>query len=72
MSKNYNLGSKSDMRRFQRDLEKSIKSETISSLHKQKYDVTCPHCGHSVKIPTGKSLCPFCHKEIDLTLDINL
>lgn len=52
-------------------LEKSIKKQATSALNKRTYDVTCPHCKSKVNVPTGKSICPICRKEIDLTLDIN-
>jgi len=71
MGKSYNLGNSSDMRRFEKDLKKEIQDKTVEELHSRKYDVTCPSCGASVSVPTGKSRCPRCHEEIDLKLDIN-
>lgn len=55
----------------QRKFERAIKEQATSALNKQKYDVTCPHCAQKIKVTTGKSVCPYCHKEIDLTLDIS-
>lgn len=52
-------------------LEKSIKQQSVQALNNRKYDVTCPHCGAKVKVPTGKSSCPRCHNQIDLSLDVS-
>ena len=70
LGKNYNLGSSSDMRRFQRDLEKEIMGKTKQTIMGRKYDVTCPHCHSKVNVLPGKSRCPRCGNEIDLQLDI--
>lgn len=70
MGKNYNLSSKSDMKKFQKDLEKTIMKKATSALMKKQYNVSCPHCQSEVKVPVGKSSCPVCHKPIDLELDI--
>lgn len=70
MSKNYNLGSKSDMRKFTNDLERAVKEKSVQALHARKYDVDCPHCNGKVKVAPGKSNCPLCSKEIDLELNI--
>ena len=71
MSKPYDLSKSSDMRRFQADMEKSIKGETNRVLMGRTYDVTCPHCGRPIKAKPGKGTCPFCKGEIDLNLDIH-
>lgn len=70
MPKGYDLSKKSDMRKFEQNFQKTVKSEAAKSLKNQKFDVTCPHCQASVKVPAGKSKCPKCGKEIDLELDI--
>lgn len=70
MGRKYNLGSSSDMRRFQRDLEKEIIGKTKQTIMNQTYDVTCPHCQSRISVPPGKSCCPRCGQEVDLNLDI--
>lgn len=70
MAKKYNINSKSDMRRFQKDLEKIVKDEAVSTVMKEKYEVTCPHCQANIKVPVGKSSCPNCRNPIDLKLNI--
>lgn len=69
MSKKYNLNSKSDMRKFQRDLEKTVMHKAKSAIMKKQFDVTCPHCQSKVNIPAGKSLCPSCRKQIDFKIN---
>lgn len=55
-----------------RKLKQAVEQQATSTLNNRKYDVTCPHCKHKVKVPAGKSLCPHCHQEVDLKLNINL
>lgn len=72
MKNSYNLSSKSDMKRFAKDLEQRVKDVAIEEAMGRMYDVNCPACGASVKIPTGKSRCPACGEEIDLQLNIEI
>ncbi len=60
---NYKLNSKSDMRRFAKDLEKAI----MKDIQSQKFDFTCPHCNHKIKVKTGKNKCQYCHNFINIT-----
>ena len=70
ISNNYNFGSKSDMNRFTKNLEKSAHNIARQSIMSGKYDVKCPHCKQSIKVSPEKSFCPFCRKEKDLKLHI--
>lgn len=70
MSKKYNLGSNSDMRRFMKDLEKQIYSNAEQQIYSQTYAVDCPHCHNKVSVKPGSSLCPFCRNQIKLNLNI--
>lgn len=72
MKNTYKLSNKSDMKQFSKDLEQRIKNAAIKKAMSRMYDVTCPSCGASVKVPTGKSCCPKCGEEIDLQLDIKI
>lgn len=72
MKNTYKLSNKSDMKQFSKDLEQRIKNAAIKEAMSRMYDVTCPSCGASVKVPTGKSCCPKCGEEIDLQLDIKI
>lgn len=71
MSKKYNLGSNSDMRKFQKDLKSGILQKAEQSLHQRQYEVDCPHCNAKIMAYPGKQPCPNCSKEIDLDLNIN-
>lgn len=71
LSKKYDLFSKSDMRKFQKDLEKTVMNEAKSAALKGKYDITCPHCEKDIVVRVGKNLCPHCQNEIDFKLDIH-
>lgn len=71
MSKSYDLSKKSDMRKFQSDLESQVIDAAKQTAMGEKYDVECPHCGQPVTVPVGKSRCPKCKNIIDLTLDFN-
>lgn len=47
MTKKYKIGSKSDMRRFERDLQKSLERSVASQVNNLSIDVKCPKCGHT-------------------------
>lgn len=70
MTKKYDLLNKSDMRKFQNDLEKTVMNEAKSAALKGKYDTTCPHCKKDIVVRVGKNSCPYCHNEIDFKLDV--
>lgn len=71
MSKEYNLGSKSDMRRFERDLNKSVQNVAVNALQSRAITVTCPRCKRKFSAHSGTNTCPFCRQTVDLQLDIN-
>lgn len=71
MVKKYDLGKSSDMRKFSRDLDRDIKEQAKKSMLSQKHEIECPHCQEEVSVPTGKSLCPSCGEEINLTLNFD-
>lgn len=70
MSKNYNLSSSSDMRRFKADLEKQVLDKARGAVTKKTYQVICPACKTVIQTTPGKHICPRCGKEIDLKLNI--
>ncbi len=71
MTKKYDISKKSDMRKFGRDLEKSILGAARQSIEKGTYTVNCPHCHKSFKAKSGRNTCPHCRKTVDLQLNIN-
>lgn len=58
MAKKYNLFSKSDMNRFSRDLEKTMRSNIEQQANSRCYDIECPHCRSSVSVTPGKKSLP--------------
>lgn len=70
MGKKYNISSKSDMRRFERDLTNKVQSLATETLQKQTYDVTCPHCQATFGAQSGRNICPSCRNNVDLNLNI--
>ena len=71
MAKKYNLSSSSDMRRFRRDMERTIMDQARSAVSEMSYDVTCPHCNSTFPAHSGLNICPFCQNQVELKLDIN-
>ncbi len=71
MSKKYNLGSKSDMHRFEKDLNKSVQNMTVNALQSRSITVTCPRCKRNFPARSGSNTCPFCRNFVNLKLDIN-
>ena len=59
------------IKNFKVNIDKDKLNQAIEeAANLRTYDVTCPFCKNIVNVPTGKSLCPSCGKEIDLTLNI--
>lgn len=70
MTKKYNLGSNSDMKRLMKDLEKEVHSKAEQEIYSRTYDIECPECHNKISVKPGKSLCPICHNEVELNLNI--
>lgn len=68
MPRKYNLASKSDMRKFEKDLRKDFKSAIIHSKH----EITCDQCGHKFSARIGENVCPYCNKTFKLEFDMYL
>lgn len=71
MSKEYDLNSKRDMNKFSEDLKNQAYDFAKKSAKSDTYAIDCPHCESEVNVPVGKSICPLCSKEIDLTLNFD-
>lgn len=71
MSKKYNLSSASDMRRFSRDLKKSVLDMTRDAVETMEFNIICPHCNSPVSMHSGLNICPFCNKEVNVELNAN-
>ena len=62
MAKKYDIFSKSDMRRFQRDLERDFKK----AVNTATYQYVCHACGRSYNARVGHNHCPYCRAEFIL------
>ena len=54
-----------------KSIEKKAKEAARKKVLNMNFETNCPHCHCLVTIPKGKSICPFCKKEIDLSVNIN-
>lgn len=59
MSKKYNISSSSDMKRFMKDLEKTVLHEADKQIRKNGLEIECPNCHAAVRIKPGE-VCPSC------------
>lgn len=69
MAKTYDISKKSDMRKFERDLEKSIKEFAREEISRQGIDIECPGCGRTMHTTGGDTTCPSCGKVTDVAID---
>lgn len=70
MTKKFNLGSKSDMRRFTRELEKEAKNKASEAIINHSYDFECPNCGTKFTIRVGsQNVCPKCGTSVNFKFD---
>jgi uncharacterized OB-fold protein len=53
------------------NFESTLRNRVEKAVQDRIFDIACPHCGESVHVPAGKSVCPYCHKEIALSLNVN-
>ncbi len=71
MARNYNLGSKSDMQRFMRDLKSSVMDKAESAIRAKSFEADCPKCKAKIFVTEGRNICPRCGAEINLSLNIH-
>ncbi|GHV42693.1 hypothetical protein FACS189490_12210 [Clostridia bacterium] len=69
------MTSPKDFERYMENLERKAINQAIKKFEKdaysKKYDTNCSNCNEKVTVFPGKSICPKCGKEINLTLDID-
>lgn len=53
------------------NLSAALEREAKKAAMKRTYQVECTHCHAKILAPPGKSKCPMCGLEIELTLDFN-
>lgn len=51
-------------------MKQKIMEQAKQDIMKKSVEIKCPHCSSTVTVPSGKSLCPQCQKEIDLVLKL--
>lgn len=66
----YNLGNKSGMRRFMKDLNNEILSKAESAAQNMTFDINCSECQRSYKARAGVNTCPYCRATTDVQLNI--
>jgi len=71
MTKNYSLGSSSDMRRFEKDLKSAVYEQARSALSDREFDVECPKCNKDIQVKAGLNNCPHCNAEIEFNLNFD-
>lgn len=69
MPKKYNIGKKSDMRKFERDIKKKAYDIVDDSVKKMEIDIKCPHCGRNIKAKSGNNVCPHCKSNVELNIN---
>ncbi|MDN0062891.1 zinc ribbon domain-containing protein [Collinsella ihumii] len=69
MAKSYDLGKKSDMRRFTRDLEREVKGIAREKIKRGGLEIECPACGSPMHASSGLNTCPACGKTTEVTFD---
>lgn len=70
MRKKYDLGSKSDMRRFARDLGETAMNIAREKVAREGIEVDCPHCHAKINVLPGPNVCPVCGGQINVELSI--
>ncbi len=68
----YNMGSTSDMRKFQRDLEKTAKDKAVEIISGSAIPIECPFCNAKLEARAGVILCPKCGNKINLEFNFKL
>ena len=66
MPKKYDITKKSDMRRLERDLKKTVQKAVDDAYKSALDDLVCPNCGRTFRAHVGHETCPLCGTEFDL------
>lgn len=69
MKKSYDLGKDGDIDRLFDGIQSDIQKFAAEAAMDQEYDVDCPYCGKSFRMPPGSHPCPFCGESVNLILD---
>lgn len=71
MSKSYDFSKKSDMKKFQKDLVKSIEAQVSKAIGENEVEINCPHCDKKINVHAGNNVCPYCSNNISVNFEFN-
>lgn len=71
IAKSFNLDNSSDLRKLSKEIERSVVNEAKTQATMNFYDVECPSCKHTVKVKSGRNVCPICFNEINVDLQFD-
>jgi uncharacterized protein (UPF0212 family) len=67
MGKKYDADSKSDMNKLKNDIAEYVSKIDLNNPAVKIFNYPCPLCQELIpEVSFGKSICPICHKEIEL------
>lgn len=69
MARSYDLGKKSDVRRFARDLERMAGKAAKRKIQRKGLEIECPKCGAPMSVTPGLNTCPSCRKTTEVAFD---
>lgn len=67
----YDISKKTDLRRFERDIEKEIKKLAKDELVTSGADYDCPRCGKTYRVKQGDNVCPHCGFVLNVNFDFS-
>lgn len=70
MTRKYKLGSKLDMKHFEKDLMKKAHSLAEDTITSKDIEIECPHCHKKISVSKGLSYCPNCHATINTDIKV--
>lgn len=68
--KRYNISKKSDLKRFERDINAKVKDIAKQKALSMPYTVKCENCGNDISVHAGSNVCPFCRKAVNLKVNV--
>jgi len=66
------ISNSSDMKKFDKNIKDKMLNIVQNNLENREYGINCPNCSEQISVLSGKNTCPFCRKEINVNLGINL
>lgn len=50
----------------------AAKSEIKDFASSGPFEIDCPDCGKRIEVRPGHNVCPFCHEDINVTVDLDI